>query len=78
MTTITKMGQQRPYVQIRGIVNELHGTCTLETIFVEPGEEPLIERMDFMSLKSLNVGMNKCVAHAKRLTYDYDANIIVL
>lgn len=56
----------------------MHGTCTLETIYVEEGEEPVIERKDFMSLKSLNIGMNKCIAHAKRQSYDYDANIIVL
>lgn len=72
------MKNNRPYVQIRGIVDEKHGRLTLETIYVENGEEPLIERMDFTTLKSLNVGMNKCIAHAKRLTYDYDANIIVL
>ena len=69
---------KRPYVQIRGIVNELHGTCHLETIYVEDGEEPLIERKDFMSLESLNIGMNKCVAYAKHHSYDYDATIIVL
>lgn len=69
---------KRPYVQIRGIVNEMHGTCTLETIYMEDEKEPLIERKDFLSLKSLNIGMNKCIAYAKRHTYDYDANIIVL
>lgn len=69
---------KRPYVQIRGIRNEMHGTCTLETILVEEGEEPLIERMDFITLEALNKGMNKCIAYAKRHSYDYDANIIVL
>ncbi len=68
---------KRPYVQIRGIVDEMHGTCTLETIYQEEGEEPMIERMDFISLKSLNIGMNKCIARAKKLSYDYDANLIV-
>lgn len=69
---------KRPYVQIRGIVNGFHGTCTLETIYVEPGREPVIERKDFMSLTSLNIAMNKCIAYAKRMTYDYDAKVICL
>lgn len=68
---------KRPYVQIRGIVDEMYGTCTLETIYKEEGEEPLIERMEFMTLKALNMGMNKCIARAKKLSYDYDANLIV-
>lgn len=72
------MKNDRPYVQIRGIVDEKHGRLTLETIYVEKDEEPLIERMDFMTLKTLNVGMNKCIAYAKRNSYDYDANIIVI
>lgn len=69
---------KRPYVQIRGIQNEMHGTCTLEAIYVEPGEEPIVERMDFITLEALHKGMKKCIAYAKRHSYDYDANIIVL
>lgn len=68
----------RPYVQIRGIANEMHGTCHLETIYVVPGEEPVIERMSCMSLTSLNMKMNKCVAYAKRHSYDYDVKFIIL
>ena len=69
---------KRPYVQIRGIANEMHGTCHLETIYVAPGEEPLIARMDFITIESLHKGMKKCIAYAKRHSYDYDANFIVL
>ena len=69
---------KRPYVQIRGIQDEMHGTCTLETIYVEYGQEPLIERMDFITLEALHKGMKKCIAYAKRHSYNYDAAIIVL
>ena len=69
---------KRPYVQIRGIVDEMCGTITLETVYKEEGEPALIERMNFMTLKGLNTAMNKCVAHAKKLSYDYDMNLIVL
>lgn len=69
---------KRPYVQIRGIEDTMHGTCTLETIYVAPGEEPVVERMDFLSLESLHKGMKKCIAYAKRHSYNYDSNIIVL
>lgn len=68
---------KRPYVQIRGIVDEMCGTIGLETVYMEEGEEPLIERMDFMTLKGLNMAMNKCIARAKKLSYDYDVNLIV-
>lgn len=69
---------KRPYVQIRGIQNEMHGTCTLETIYAEPGQKPVVERMDFITLEALHKGMKKCIAYAKRHSYDYDASIIVL
>lgn len=69
---------KRPYVQIRGIQNEMHGTCTLETIYAEPGAKPVVERMDFITLEALHKGMKKCIAYAKHHSYDYDASIIVL
>lgn len=54
------------------------GTYTLQTILVEEGEEPVIEKMDFISLESLHKGMKKCIAHAKHQSYDYDANLIMI
>lgn len=74
MTKMTK----RPYVQIRGIHDHQLGSYTLETIYAEEGEEPLIEKMSCASLVTLNKKMNKCVAYAKNHSYDYDVKLIVL
>lgn len=74
MTKMTK----RPYVQIRGIHDHQRGLFTLETMYAEEGEEPQIERMSCASLPSLNKKMNKCVAYAKKHSYDYDVKLTVL
>lgn len=74
MTKMTK----RPYVQIRGIHDHQLGRYTLETIYVEEGEEPQVEKMGCASLASLNKKMNKCVAYAKNHSYDYDVKLTVL
>ena len=74
MTKMTK----RPYVQIRGIHDHQLGRYTLETIYVEEGEEPQVEKMSCVSLVTLNKKMNKCVEYAKNHSYDYDVKLTVL
>lgn len=69
---------KRPYLQIRGIHDHMLGSYTLETIYVEDGEDSQVERMGCTSLASLNKKMNKCVAYAKKHSYDYDVKLTVL
>lgn len=68
---------KRPYVQILGYVDKHNNTYTLKSRYFEGNEEPLKEELEFLSLESLLAGMKRCVKHAKRLTYDYDVDIIV-
>jgi hypothetical protein len=56
----------------------MKGSYTLETIYAEEGEEPMIEKMSCASLVTLNKKMNKCVAYAKHHSYDYDVKLTVL
>ena len=69
---------KRPYVQIRGFSDESSGKFWLETSYVEGREKPLIERMECDNLKDLHLRIKRCVAYAKRHTYDYDVNFIIL
>lgn len=68
----------RPYVQIRAFADEANRKYWLETVYAEGHEKPLYERMGCESLKDLHVTIKRCIAYAKRHTYDYDVNFIIL
>lgn len=69
---------KRPYVQIRGFADETNKKYWLETTYVEGWEKPEVERMECNTLKDLHVRVRRCIAFAKRHTYDYDVNFIIL
>lgn len=69
---------QRPYVQIRAYADEENKKYWLETVYVEGHEKPLYETMECENLKELHIAMKRCVSYAKRQTYDYEVNFIIL
>lgn len=75
---MTNTTYNRPYVQIRAFADEENKKYWLETVYALEDEKPIHETRKCDSLKDLHVCMKRCVAYAKRHTYDYDVNFIIL
>lgn len=67
----------RPQLLITGYADENLKKYVLQTTYLEqPGERAEIDHISFPSLDALNKGIETCVKHAKRHTYDYGVSLV--
>ena len=67
----------RPRVKIIGYANDAENEYKLRTIYTENGGlKAEDEELAFADLRSLNKAINKCIAYAKHMTYDYAVSFV--